>query len=243
MKRLLFLTFLIGFLSQTALSQSKWKFDFSAGGSASTGNVNHFDLKNSAGIEHNDTLYSLSACYKIIYSEDSHKETNREYSGGTKFDFRPENLFSPFVALEMLSNKHKGYDLKISGLLGAKYRIIRKKDIYDYSISAAYVFDDVNYTPQEEENQLDKTNHRLSIRPKIKQKIAKNLWINHVTFYQPSFINFNDYIINSTTTLKVKINKSFALETIFEYGYISKLPSEEYKNQDINLTFGINISL
>lgn len=218
--------------------QNKWSFDFGLGTSLHTGNVNSFNLNNNASINRNDSIIALDFHYKVLYSslndrdDPVHhwKETNFEVNGGIKFDYRQYDRFSPFLAVEMLTNKYKGYDLKMSGLIGLKYRIYVKPSFSDYSVSIALVYDWTDFT---DATVLPNNNFRISIRPKIKQRLTENLTLLNLTYYQPSVLDFNDFIINSATKLQTQLSKKLFLDIGFTYEYRSRVPSDKYKKHDI----------
>lgn len=219
-------------------SQSKWNYNLGLGASLNTGNVNNCNLSNDASVTRNDSLIALDFHYKLLYSSLINKnntgqhweETNFEVNGGVKMDLYQWSTYSPFLACEMLTNKYKGYDLKVSGLVGIKFKLFVKPSIYDYSISFAFVYDWTDFT---DETHLPNNNYRISIRPKFTQKLAENLTLYHCTFYQPSVLDFNDYIINSQTKLQTKITRMVFLDLSFTYEYRSMVPSENYKKHDI----------
>ena len=230
--------FLLILVATPSFGQKKWDFDFGLGTSLHTGNVNTFNLNNSASVNRNDSLIALDVHYKILYSslidrhdvEQQWKETNFEVNGGIKLDYKQYGKFSPFMALEMLTNKYKGYDLKMSGLIGIKYRVFEIPSFCDYSISIAFVYDWTDFT---DATVLPNNNYRISLRPKIKQKLTDNLSLLNLTFYQPSVLDFQDYIINNTTKLQTRITKKLFLDVGFSYEYRSRVPSENYKKHDI----------
>ena len=234
-----FLFTILVFGTTQLLGQQKWNFDFGLGTSFNAGNVNTFNLNNSASIVRNDSILAHDFHYKLLYSslidknDIGHhwKETNFEVNGGIKLDYLQYGKFSPFLACEMLTNKYKGYDLKTSGFVGVKFRIYVKPSVCDYSISAAFVLDWIDYT---DVTVLPNNNYRISIRPKIKQRLTENLTLVNLTFYQPSVLDFGDYIINSTTKLQTKITKKLFLDLAFCYEYRSRVPSENYKHHDIH---------
>ena len=221
-----------------ANAQNKWHYNFGLGASLNAGNVNNCNVSNDGAIERNDSLIAFDAHYKFLYSSlinknggDQHwEETNFEINGGVKMDLFQYDRFSPFLACEMLTNKYKGYDLKLSGLIGLKYRIYTVPGFCDYSISAAFVYDWSDFT---DETHLPNNNYRISIRPKINQRLTENLTLLHITFYQPSVLDFGDYIIQSTTKLQTKITRKLFLDLSFTYEYRSRVPSENYKKNDI----------
>ena len=237
-KAIRFPIFIILLLGTTQLfGQQKWNFDFGLGTSLNTGNVNTCNIDNYASINRNDSLIALDFHYKLIYSslidkndiEQQWKETNFEINGGLKLDYLQYGKYSPFLACEMLTNKYKGYDLKVSGLIGFKYKIYVKPAICDYSISLAFVYDWTDFT---DATALPNNNYRISIRPKIKQKLTENLTLLNLTYFQPSILDFNDYIIHTSTKLQTKLTKKLFLDLTFTYEFRSRIPSDKYKKHD-----------
>lgn len=231
------LLLLLVFSVMCAKAQNKWHYNFGLGASFNAGNVNNCNISNDGAIERNDSLIAFDARYKLLYSslidrnaaDQQWKETNFEINGGVKMDLYQYGKYSPFLACEMLTNKYKGYDLRLSGLAGMKYRIYTIPAICDYSISAAFVYDWTDFT---DETHLLNNNYRISIRPKIKQRLAENLTLLHTTFYQPSVLDFDDYIINCNTKLQTQITRKLFIDIAFSYEYRSRVPSENYKKHD-----------
>lgn len=233
----LYLLILLVFSVVSLNAQNKWHYNFGLGASLNTGNVNNCNLSNDAAVTRNDSVVALDIHYKLLYSSLIHKDdvgqqwetTNFEVNGGVKMDLYQFGKYSPFLACEVLSNQFKGYDLKMSELVGVKYRLYVKPSVYDYSISAAFVYDRTDFT---DETVLPKNNYRISIRPKFTQKLADNLSLYHCTYYQPSVLDFDDFIVNSVTKLQTKITKMLFLDLSFTYEYRSRVPAENYKKHD-----------
>ena len=233
----LYLLILLVFSVVSLNAQNKWHYNFGLGASLNTDNVNNCNLSNNAAVTRNDSVVALDIHYKLLYSSLIHKDdvgqqwetTNFEVNGGVKMDLYQFGKYSPFLACEVLSNQFKGYDLKMSGLVGMKYRLYVKPSVCDYSISAAFVYDRTDFT---DETVLPKNNYRISIRPKFTQKLADNLSLYHCTYYQPSVLDFDDYIVNSVTKLQTKITKMLFLDLSFTYEYRSRVPAENYKKHD-----------
>ena len=233
-----FLIILLIISSIDLSAQGKWNCNLGLGASMNTGNVNNCNVSNDASLKRNDSLISLDFHYKLLYSslidktgsDEQWKETNFEINGGMKFDLYQYDKYSPFLACEMITNKYKGYDLKVSGLIGMKFRLFTKPGRYDYSISGAFVYDGVDFS---DNTYLPTNNYRISIRPKIKQRIVGNLSLVHQTFYQPSVLDWNDFIIYSVTKLQNKITLKLFLDITFTYEYRSRVPSDGYKHNDM----------
>ena len=242
----LFLCIVLIFCASQLFGQRKWSYDFGLGTSLHMGNVNTCNLNNYAAINRNDSLLAFDFHYKVLYSsiidkndaEQQWKETNFEVNGGIKLDYKQYGRFSPFLACEMLTNKYKGYDFKMSGLIGLKYRIYVIPSICDYSISAAFVSDWTDFT---DVTVLPNRNYRISIRPKIKQKLTENLSLLNLTYYQPSILDFGDVIINSATQLQTKLSNKLFLDISFIYEYRSRVPSDHYKKHDLQSSIALRL--
>lgn len=218
--------------------QRKWHYNVGLGASLHTGNVNNCNVSHDATVNRNDSIVAFDFNYRFLYSSliqrndlgRQWEETNFEINGGVKMDLYQYDKYSPFLACEMLTNKYKGYDLKLSGLVGFKYRIYTIPSICDYSVSAAFVYDWNDFT---DATVLPNNNYRISIRPKIKQKLADNLSLYHCTFIQPSVLDFGDYIINCVTKLQTQITRMLFLDLSLTYDYRSRVPSENYRHHDV----------
>jgi hypothetical protein len=239
-KLLIILTLMLVSIATTN-AQKKWNYEFAVGASQNTGNVDNLSLKNNSEFYMEDTIICFDAYYKLIYQKEDEEETNKGINGGVKFDFYQFKKWSTFLATEMISNHFKGYDFKTSALIGAKYIFHQKKDTSEYSLSLAFVYDNVNYT--DENTNLNKENWRISIRPKISQKIGESLKIFHTTFYQPSIKDFGDYIVNTTTVLENKLSKRLFIDISFNYEYRSEIPTDEYKHTDTCTELTLKIKL
>lgn len=223
----------------TANAQKKWNAELGIGATDNSGNVDNFCLKNNGSVFYEDTTMFFSTKYKFVYQLEDGKESNNGIDGSINYDFYKFGRWSVFVALEMTSNHHKGYDCKLSALTGSKYNFLYKKDTCEYSMSGAIVYDNVNYT--DEDTYLNKEVWRISIRPKIYQHFGQNLKLSLVTFYQPSIKNFDDYIINTTFHLENKITQHIYIDLSYNYEYRSEIPSDKYRHYDslTELTFKI----
>lgn len=216
----------------------------SAGGSLSSGNINKADVKATGGLSVADSTLEFVMGGKYTYSESEHKTKNNGIELNSKIDFMPYRKWSPLIAFEYLHNAYKGYNFRLDLVAGAKYNICSKPKVYDYSISLAGLYDVVDYT--DDKKTLDDNAFRLSLRPKIKQKLG-NLFLIEKLFYQPKFVDFNDYLIKNETELECKITSIFYLSVIYEFDYRSTLPpikeNQTYEHSDHSLEVALKIKL
>ncbi len=223
-------------------THAQWKSQLTLGSAYYSGNIEKFDIRTEGSITRKDSLIEAKVFGKLIYSETNKHKNNEEYSGGIKFDYKPYNKFTPFVLLAAYRNLYKKIELRGSALAGSKYVIYRgldslRKVVSDYSISAAMEYNTERYSKYEdaEGNTIEKSpksKFRLSLRPKIKQYLSKNLYLEHLTFYQPNLKNFSDYMLVSITKLSTKISKKIEFGISYEFNYESKPVSETVEKKD-----------
>lgn len=219
-------------------SAQKWSYNLGFGGALKSGNVNSMTINNNGGIERNDSTLAFSADYGIVYGEKDGERYDMGLTANMKFDLWQYDRWSPFFAGSYVNNKFKGYNYKNSLLLGVKYRIFWNSKC-DYSVSAAAVYDFVEYT--KDDAALKPQVLRGSFRFKMKQKITDAVTLKHTTFYQPSLMDFQgDYIVTSVTSLDTKLTNHASFGINFNYEYRSLVP-EGIEKQDIALTASLNL--
>ena len=225
-----------------ASAQRKWNYHLGFGGELKDGNVNTITIRNDGTVERNDSTLAFDAGYAIVYGEKDKEVYDKSLAAHVKFDLWQYDRWSPFVSASYLNNKFKGFEYRLSALFGVKYRIYTNPRC-DYSISAAYVQDYTDYGDYS--TSLEQMVSRLSLRFKMRHRIADNLMIKHTTFWQPSLMRpmkslADDYVISSVTTLSTQIAKHLSLDFIFDYEYHSLVP-DGVKKQDIISSLSLRV--
>ncbi len=217
----------------------------SVGGSLSSGNINKADVRASGGMSVEDSVFSLALSGKYTFSKVDDKIRNNGIESHFKMEFLPYRRWTPLIAHEYLHNKYKGYNFRMAAVAGAKYNIYRKPKICDYSISLAGVYDIVDYT--DEKKTLDDQAFRISLRPRIIQKIGNTANIIEKIFYQPRVNRFKDCLIKNQTEVECRIVSILFLSVTYEYDYRSVLPPMKegftYEHHDHSLEFSVKVKL
>ena len=231
-KLVLFFSALV--MTLTVSAQSKWKYHLGFGGELKDGNVNTLTIRNDGAVERNDSVLSFDGGYGIVYGEKDKETYEKSLSAHLKFDIWQYDRWSPFFSVSYLNNKFKGFDYRLSFLAGAKYRIFWNERC-DYSFSVAYVQDYTEYG--DPLVSLETMVSRLSLRFKMRHKIADNVFIKHTTFWQPSLMEpmksiVDDYVVSSTTSISTKFTEHISFNVNFIYEYHSLVP-EGVKKQDV----------
>ncbi len=144
-------------------AQSEWEYHIGLGGELKNGNVNTVTIRNNAEVERDDSLLAFDAGYGIVYGKMEKEVYDKSFSAQVKVDIWQYDRWSPFMSLNYLNNKFKGFEYRISGLIGLKYRILMD-DNYDYSISAAYVQDYTDYGEYSSTLEKKSTDSRCVLR-------------------------------------------------------------------------------
>lgn len=223
--------------------KSKWSGTAGVGGSYYRGNVNKMDIRSDASVSHADSVFEYSVFYRIAYGEYNFIKNNQEFSGGTKFDWRPKDKITPFFALTAYKNEFNGYQLRLSAFSGVKYSFIDEPGI-DYSLSLAVQYDAEQYAAPKydtDEQKPDKEIIRLSVRPKIKQKISESINFEHVSFIRPVINDFSNVQAEAQTILSNKLTESLSLNIVHEMTYDSKPPSDDILKSNNSLIVSLRV--
>ncbi len=233
----IFLTFLsVAYFFAVFAQKTNWESSLRFGASYYKGNVNRSDLLGEGKVKHVDSIFEYAMEFKEVYSESENKQNNQEMLGSIKVDIYPTAKFSPFAVLSAFSNTKKGFDLRTTELLGMKYVFFKypsdAKSVKElkgvYSVSVAFQHDYEKYTGVDSSTQK----YRVSFRPKIRQKIFPNTFLEHFTFFRFDISDEKNYGIESNTSITVKISKMLDLKISYEYDYVNKPPLITLKKED-----------
>jgi putative salt-induced outer membrane protein YdiY len=225
-------------------AHSQWKTALSLGGSYFKGNVNRSDLRFEGSAAHVDTVFEYSTNIKALYGENNKVKSNEEYVGSVKVDYLPANKISPFALASGFKNIYKGIDLRMTGLVGIKYLIYKKQDslknlVSNYSVSAAMQYDIEDYHSDMQKKEIA----RLSIRPKIQQRLGKGVFFDHITFLRYNVKDFSDYQIDSRTSLTNQLTRKIFLQLSLDYDYQSKPPVATIKKEDMAIMVSLVVKI
>ena len=226
-------------------AKTKVATNFSLGGNYWTGNTEKGTIIGSLNIAATDSLKEFSFDAKYTYGENNNKLNQREFLTGLQYDYRPLSVFSPYVRIELYTNEFKNIKQRYSGLAGAKYRffVYRKngETTSDYSISGAFSYVFEKYT--QDAHSSDRQKVRLSLRPKIKQKLAKNIYFQSELFYMPKIDYWEDYIFCVRSNVNFLVNSNIFIKCSYEYDYESKPITTNIKKTDTTLSISLGITI
>lgn len=103
---------------------------------------------------------------------------------------------------------------------GPRFRIVDRKKV-DFYIATLGMYD---YEQKSDSLRTLTETARLASYASISWDIRENLSFKNITYYQPSFTNFNNYRISSETSLSLKISDALSFKIAFQTTYDSHPP-------------------
>ena len=251
----LFFCFSLSGFSQSADSRVSWESKRSAktkiatnitlGGNYWTGNTDKSTITGRLQLSAIDSIKEFSFDSKYAFGENNNKRNQREFLSGLQYDYHPLSTFSPFLRVELYNNEFKNIKSRLSGLAGAKYRFfVYKKEgetTSDYSISGAFTYVFERYTSDAKSD--DKQKVRLSMRPKIKQKLTKNIYLQSELYYIPRIDCWEDYIIYFRSNINFLINSNIFFKCSYEYEFENKPITTDIKKTDAIFSISLGITI
>lgn len=180
------------------------------GSSWYSGNVNKYDFTSRYYLERIDSSKQIEfdSRYYALFS--GKVKSAEELSGSLRFEYKPYKKLCPFGTYGVYRNQFRNIDYRNEALLGLKYTLFfNKKE--KISLSTAALYENSNYTKLTIDGQTKSERLRFSFRPKIKLFGKGNFSIVHQTYFKFTLDNFNDYSIESSTTISYRVIKSFNL--------------------------------
>lgn len=233
-KRLLILLALTG--CKTAFAQfndtTHYHVQLLATGSINkTDDANAYLLNNALNLGYKTKDATLNATNSWVYGKQNGALTNNDFSSSVYF-----NLYKTFPHFYYwaLSNYNTSYSLKINNQLlagvGVAYSFVDHKNAY-VNISDGILFDQSDLLT----NDVYHT-YRNSFRLQYHFAVKDILTLDGSNFLQNSLSRGNDYIIRTTTTLGVKLQKWISLTTSFTYNKMNITASD-----NLIFTYGVTV--
>jgi putative salt-induced outer membrane protein YdiY len=226
-------------VKNSRVSKAKLSVQMTVEGNYQTGNTEKANLSGTGYMAAIDSLKEFSANGRFIYGENNKTVNQREFLAGVQYDYHPLSSVSPFVRVEFYRNQFKMIDGRYCGFVGAKYRYFVRPDKFDYSISAAVLYDLEHYAV--DADLPGKERIRLSVRPKFKHVFTENIHVNAELFYKPNVVNFSDYMIYGICNLNIRIIRHTIVRVSYEHEYNSIPATNKVKNTDSLLLAGLGI--
>lgn len=173
-----------------------------------------------------DSTLQLHGEFRFGYADDRQDEeprrvTARSAQASSGLDFRPFERYSPFLLASAESNLQQRIALRVNIGAGAKLTLMHKNRD-DPSVSLALLDERTRALPDRDVVALQ-TRTRWSLRARYRRQLTPDLYISHVTFYQPALEHTMDrYTIDATTSAEMTITGAISLTATLRHRYDSE---------------------
>ena len=194
-----------------------------------------FVFNNAIAYEVNKKRIAYNTGASWIYGTQNKQLSNNDFSAAANIDYLKDIHRLYYWALVNYDNS---YSLKInyrfqSGV-GVGYNFVKKTN-FGLEISDGFVFETSDLTDPNLGKDVYQT-VRNSMRIKYRWSYNKTFSLEGTNFYQPSIIDFSDYILKLNNKLSVKLNKWLSVNAAMTYNKISRTNRE-----NLLLTYGLTV--
>lgn len=194
-----------------------------------------FVFNNAISFEANKKKITYTTGASWIYGNQNKQLTNNDFSAAANVDYLKDLHRLYYWALVNYDNS---YSLKINYRfqtgVGIGYSIIKKPN-FNLEGSDGFVFETSDLTDPNIGKDVYQT-VRNSFRVKYQWFYNKTFSLEGTNFYQPSVIDFSDFILKLNNKLSVKLNKWLSVNAAMTYNKISRTNRE-----NLLLTYGLTV--
>lgn len=223
-----------------APAPNPWRTQLEFGLNGASGNSSFSVLRTGVSIKRTETkAYELEASALVRRGSNQSKTIADDGKISLKFDYKPEETFSPFVYGLWGYDHIRKLAQKVNGGAGAKYTFFKtEKDKSKASVSWAAIWDFEGYTSDQPSEGLVRWSGRL----KFDHDFGGGAAFEHTFFYQPQVDQMGDYLIDASTSVTSKLLNNVSLAVNHEYLHDS-VPPEGIKPDDQKFSVVLRVSL
>lgn len=160
------------------------------------------------------------------------------YMASLRADAFPLERWSPFVFASAERDRFRQLDLRTNAGGGIKYTFLREEDT-EVSLSLAALHNREDFRIPDEPTRTD---GRLSWRFKGTHDLREGVRVQNVSFYQPVWDGFDDYIMQSESQLAAQVLSMLAVTASYVYQRDSTPPTDVLPD-DHHVKIGVQLQL
>lgn len=169
---------------------------------------------------------------------DDGERVAESYTMALKADAFPESTVSPFVFGSAERDRFKLLDLRTNAGAGVKYTFLRAEDT-EVSLSLAALHNREDFRIADAPVQSD---GRFSLRFKAAHELREGVRVETVSFYQPVWDVFDDYLMQSENIVAVQLFSALAMTASYVYQRDST-PPLDVEPDDHHVKLGVQLQL
>lgn len=198
--------------------RGSWRSRIELGFNGSSGNSSFAVLRTGGSVTRLSTeIYEFELSALIRYGKNEDRVIANDQRGTVKFDWRPDDDFSPFTFVSASRDRIRRIDLKVNGGVGAKWTFFRRqRSKVSWSLAAVLDHENLRLEPGDTTRE-SRSVVRWSGRLKVDHEFGERATFQHITFWQPEVADFGDYIIEMSNSLSSPLAGRISLVVEHEY--------------------------
>ncbi len=221
-----------------------WRAQLEFGFTGASGNTSFSILTGSASLARlHREIYELDLSGRLRWGRSDGQTIANDVQGTVKFDWHPQDAFSPFVFATGSRDAIRNVDARLLAGGGAKWTFLQTSEQTKMSVSIAAVIDHENYdlAPGSTAEEIISVG-RWSWRVKYDQDFGEGATFQHVTFWQPRMSEFGDYIVDVSNSLSSPLLSNLSI--VITHSYIhEEIPPPGAVRDDQRLGVVLRVSL
>lgn len=239
--------------AQDAAKAKRWRRTLEGSGNVLFGSARGRLVAGSAGAERADSALEFSANGNFTYADTRTEDqgdglpgrrevTARSSRAAMALDYRPFAQVSPFWFGATETSLQQRVARRWSSGAGAKLTLYRQGE-NEASVSLAMLYERTQALHPDSLTRAVDTRARWSLRTRFKRRLAPQVYLSHVTFYQPTVGRLGRYTADSNTAVDVTLVEGLALTTTLRDRYDSEARRRGAASKhDGQLLFGLKAS-
>ena len=238
---------------QAAAREGSWRRTVEGSGNVLFGSARGRLLAGAAGVERADSTLEFRADGNFTYA-DTRREDEGDGLGGRRevtarssraamaLDYRPFAQVSPFWFGATETSLQQRVARRWSSGAGAKLTLYRR-DENEASVSLAMLYERTRALDPDSLTPAVDTRARWSLRTRFRRRLTSQVYLSHVTFYQPTVGRLGRYTADSNTSIDVTLVEGLALTATLRDRYDSEARRRGAASKhDGQLLFGLKAS-
>jgi hypothetical protein len=191
-----------------------------------------------------DSLLEVRLGGRLAYADGANDDNRRSVTARARavslaLDYRPFDRYSAFWFGGAESSLQQRIASRYTGGVGAK-RTFYRRDGEDVSLSFAVLGERARSIGTDLLAANVVSSGRWSVRGRIQRTLGPLIRLRHVTFYQPRIDDISRFLVQTVTSIEIRLTEMLALTTTLQDNYDTDAPSRGARSaHDGQMLFGL----
>lgn len=228
-------------VAQEAADPERWNVELGLALNSTGGNQRLTVLTTNLGVTHLQTdIFEMGLNGRFRYGRSEGVDVAQNLRGVLNFDLYPQDRWSPFLFVTAEQDPFRKLEVRLNGGAGAKHTFWRN-DWQEASLSGAVLYSMENLEVADSLGDGISEDARFSWRGRFRKQVGERNRLEQVVFYQPVYDEFDDYLLESATSLRVGLTERIGMTASYVFERDSTPPAE-VRRDDWSLAVGLSLA-